>query len=106
MSDAVTLFVLKVAFILAVLGLVGFIAGVSMGMTLSQVVVASLHTVFVCFAEVRSSSNYIILLRELTHSTQDPSALSQNHPHEYEALVKGWRKFHGDAFSAAFGAGV
>lgn len=56
-------------------------------MILTQVVIASLHTIFVCFAE-------------------DPVAFSRNHPREYEALVEGWRKFHGDALVSAYGSAV
>lgn len=73
--------------IAAVLGVIGFIAGTSMAMILTQVVVASLHTIFVCFAE-------------------DPVAFSRNHPREYDALVEGWRKFHGDALVSAYGSAV
>jgi len=70
-----------------VLGTIGFIAGMSMAMILANVVITALHTVFVCFAE-------------------DPIAFSRNHPREYEDLVSGWRKFHGDALVSAYGGAV
>lgn len=38
--------------------------------------------------------------------TQDPIAFSRNHPEEYEHLVDGWRKFNGDALTAAYGSTV
>ena len=44
---------------LGVIGAAAFIAGTSVSMTMANVVLASLHTVFVCFAEVRSMSDYI-----------------------------------------------
>ncbi|DAZ94821.1 TPA: hypothetical protein N0F65_012848 [Lagenidium giganteum] len=70
-----------------VMGIFGFIAGVSMALVLSSVIVTSLHTVFVCFAE-------------------DPIAFSRNHPVEYESLVGGWRQFHNDALISAYGTAV
>uniref|UniRef100_K3X0L3 Choline transporter-like protein n=1 Tax=Globisporangium ultimum (strain ATCC 200006 / CBS 805.95 / DAOM BR144) TaxID=431595 RepID=K3X0L3_GLOUD len=71
----------------AVLGVIGFISGLSMAMILANVVITALHTVFVCFAE-------------------DPIAFNRNHPREYEDLVGGWRKFHGDALVSAYGSAV
>uniref|UniRef100_M4BM22 Choline transporter-like protein n=1 Tax=Hyaloperonospora arabidopsidis (strain Emoy2) TaxID=559515 RepID=M4BM22_HYAAE len=62
----------------ATMAIVGFMVGISVAMTLAHVVIAALHTVFVCFAE-------------------DPVALNRNHPEEYEDLVAGWRQFHGNA---------
>jgi hypothetical protein len=70
-----------------VMGTIGFIAGMSMAMILANVVITALHTVFVCFAE-------------------DPIAFSRNHPREYEDLVGGWRKFHGDELVSAYGSAV
>jgi len=69
------------------LGVLGFIAGISMAMLLANVIITALHTVFVCFAE-------------------DPIAFSRNHPKEYIELVNGWREFHGDALVAAYGTSV
>lgn len=70
-----------------VLGVIGFISGMSVAMILANVVITALHTVFVCFAE-------------------DPIALSRNHPQEYGTLVHGWRQFHGDALMSAYGSAV
>lgn len=38
--------------------------------------------------------------------SQDPIAFSRNHPREYEELVGGWRKFHGDELVSAYGGAV
>lgn len=69
------------------MALVGFMVGISMAMILAQVIIAALHTIFVCFAE-------------------DPVAFNRNHPKEYDDLVAGWRQFHGDALLSAYGAAV
>ncbi|KAF4315573.1 hypothetical protein BBO99_00009286 [Phytophthora kernoviae] len=69
------------------MALVGFMVGISMAMILAQVIIAALHTIFVCFAE-------------------DPVAFNRNHPKEYDDLVAGWRQFHGDALLSAYGASV
>ncbi|CAI5720887.1 unnamed protein product [Hyaloperonospora brassicae] len=71
----------------AMMAVVGFIVGISVAMTLAHVVIAALHTVFVCFAE-------------------DPVALNRNHPEEYQGLVAGWRQFHGSALVSAYGGAV
>ncbi|TDH69170.1 hypothetical protein CCR75_005874 [Bremia lactucae] len=65
------------------MALIGFIVGLSMAMILAHVIIAALHTIFVCFAE-------------------DPVAFNRNHPKEYEDLVAGWRQFHGDVLLTAY----
>ncbi|CAI5721217.1 hypothetical protein KXD40_004730 [Peronospora effusa] len=69
------------------MALIGFTVGISMALILAHVIIAALHTIFVCFAE-------------------DPVAFNRNHPKEYEDLVAGWRQFHGDALLSAYGGSV
>ncbi|RLN61288.1 hypothetical protein BBJ28_00011109 [Nothophytophthora sp. Chile5] len=78
-----------------VMATIGFMSGMSMAMILAQVVIAALHTIFVCFAEV-----CFAIVRP------DPIAFNRNHPKEYDDLVAGWRQFHGDALVAAYGSAV
>ncbi|KAL4086118.1 hypothetical protein PRIC1_014740 [Phytophthora ramorum] len=69
------------------MALIGFMVGISMALILAHVIIAALHTIFVCFAE-------------------DPVAFNRNHPKEYNDLVAGWRQFHGDALLSAYGEAV
>lgn len=69
------------------MALMGFMVGLSMALILAHVIIAALHTIFVCFAE-------------------DPVAFNRNHPKEYDELVAGWRQFHGDALLSAYGGSV
>ncbi|KAI9912297.1 hypothetical protein PsorP6_009821 [Peronosclerospora sorghi] len=69
------------------MAVVGFMVGMSMALILAHVIIAALHTIFVCFAE-------------------DPVAFNRNHQREYEDLVAGYRQFHGDVLFAAFGGSV
>ncbi|CAH0475989.1 unnamed protein product [Peronospora belbahrii] len=71
----------------ATMGFIGFMVGISMALILAHVIIAALHTIFVCFAE-------------------DPVAFNRNHPKEYDDLVDGWRQFHGDALLFAYGGSV
>ena len=44
----------------ATMAIVGFMVGISVAMTLAHVVIAALHTVFVCFAEVRCTLRWLV----------------------------------------------
>ncbi|KAL7687606.1 putative choline transporter [Plasmopara halstedii] len=69
------------------MALIGFVVGLSVALILAHVIIAALHTIFVCFAE-------------------DPVAFNRNHPKHYDELVAGWRQFHGDALLSAYGGSV